>query len=197
MDIKSYWETWAETTNEFRIQISGTGTIEDPMILVPRCYWNNNYFSLEISDSKKYIEIKKINLKSLHLSNCKNVKILDSTIKNLDLKKCSKFCVKNLDIKKLLSLSNCQEIKFSRCYIKKIFAISSKQILLSQCVLKRVARKSEAKITILDENLTQFLENKSTQSPNKVELDIWICEQCDSEIDMFSIFCPECGNRLK
>ncbi len=195
MNLNTYWEAW-EIKFESEIRVTGSGTIEDPMILLPKTYWNNNYFSISISDSKKYIEIKKINLKSLHLSNCKNVTISESNVKNLDLKRCSTFLIQKSRIKKLLNFSNCHQIKLDNCTIKKIFAISSSQILFSHCEIKKISKKcNDFNYKKTEEELLLYTD--SIPADNHSTQNFWTCQYCNTEADLKSNFCHECGKRLR
>ncbi len=105
--------------------------------------------------------------------------------------------VHNVDILKQLRLEQVHKIKFTNSKIKKLFAFSGDQILISNCNIKRISRKSEALIYVHNKNNTRNLENNSIQIPQQVKQNFLVCHSCETEVDLFSRFCHDCGSMLK
>lgn len=164
---------------EFKIEITGAGTIDNPYLFSTKNKYITESYEVRISDSSKYIKFSGIYLKALYLNNCKNVRISKARIHSLGLEKCSRISILNIDVLKELRLDKVNMIKVVDSKIKKLFAFSGDQILISNCEIKRISRKSKALIY------------RQKEQPN-----FWNCYHCESEIDLFSRFCHNCGTEI-
>ncbi|MFW9998959.1 MAG: hypothetical protein ACFE9Q_07515 [Candidatus Hodarchaeota archaeon] len=182
---------------ELKIKITGAGTIDDPYLFTTKNRYPDESFEIRINNSNKYIEFIRINLKALYLKNNKNVKISNARIKVLGLGNSSKISIEKVNILKQLRLDKVQHIKIADCNIKKLYAFSGDQIYIYNSTIKTISRKSKANLIFQNEQRAQLLKSKSYQPDKHLELNIWICDQCGSAVDLFSRFCHECGYRLK
>ena len=196
--IISSGSPWYSTSYfEFKIEVTGAGTIDDPYLFTTKNRYPYEYYHIRIDNSSKYIEFKGISLKTLDLRNCKNVKISNIRLNRLSLLKCSKISIHNINILKELRVDKIQHLKITNSTIKKLYAFSGDQIYIYNSEIQKISRKSKAKLIFQNKESSQ-LPNDKTIPPNKhLESNIWICEHCASEVDLFSRFCHECGNRLK
>ncbi len=182
---------------EFKIEIIGAGTIEDPYLISTKNKYPSEYYEIRIYNSNEYIFFNEISLKALYLRHCRNIVISRAIINYLGLGKCSTISIQNVYIKKQLRLDKVQQIKIADSKVNKLFAFSGDQISISNCDIKRISRKSKAVIHICDEKKAPILKNYSNQPPEQLKRNFWTCNYCNSEVDMNSIFCYECGRRLK
>ncbi|MFX1489880.1 MAG: hypothetical protein ACFFBI_12070 [Promethearchaeota archaeon] len=198
MNIKiSSGSSFSNNYFEFNTKIIGAGTIDNPYLITTKNVYPYDYYEIRISNSSDYIKFEGIFLKALYLDQCKNIQISKSRLNKLELGKCSKISIKDVSIYKNLKLENVQQIKIKNCRIKKLFAFTGDQILITNCEIKRISRKSKALIYIKEKNEISCYKNISTQVRNQLKHNFWTCPYCNSELDMNSIFCYECGSRLK
>ncbi|MFX0043149.1 MAG: hypothetical protein ACFE8L_09570 [Candidatus Hodarchaeota archaeon] len=176
----SYGSLWISSHYlEVKLEITGTGTIDDPFLFNTKNNFITESYELRVSDSRKYIKFSGIYLKGLYLNNCENVRISKARVRCLGLENCSRISILNSDITKELRLDKVNMVKVVDSNIKKLFAFSGDQILISNCEINRISRKSKALIYRRDVN-TSF----------------WNCYDCEAEIDLFSRFCHNCGSRI-
>ncbi len=65
---------------EFKIEITGAGTIDDPYLLSTKDQFSTESYEVRISDSSKYIKFSGFSLKAVYLRQCKNVRISKARI---------------------------------------------------------------------------------------------------------------------
>ncbi len=195
----SNWGSSVFTNSYFalELQITGTGTIDNPYLITSRNYWLNEYFQLNISNSNSYIKIKGVSLKALYLKQCENITISDANIKYLGLGNCSTISIENVKITKQLRLSSVTQIKIAECNIGKLLAFSGDQISIFNSDIKKISRKSKATFHIQAKDKKALLNRRSENLRKYITPDFWQCSHCGSEVDMYSRFCHDCGIKLK
>jgi len=194
----SYWNSSLFTQADFKmeLQITGTGTIDNPYLITSGDYWFNKSLELNISNSNSYIKIKDVSLKALYLKQCENITISDVILKYLGLGNCSTFSIENVKITKQLRLSKVTQIKIVECNIGKLFAFSGDHISIFNSDIKKISRESKATFYFQDEDKKTLLNRSSENVRKYTTPDFWQCSHCGSEVDMYSTFCHDCGFRL-
>ncbi|MFW9819174.1 MAG: hypothetical protein ACFFE5_06150 [Candidatus Thorarchaeota archaeon] len=133
---------------ELEFELKGSGTIEDPFIITNDKQYYDDDLEYNITDSNSYIKFEKVLFKSISLTRCQNVIILDSKLTNLNLIRCSKILVQNVEIKKKLNIFKSHVIKFADCNVHKLLGFSGDQILFSNCSIHRISKKTEASVLV-------------------------------------------------
>jgi hypothetical protein len=147
--VGSYWGTWGfGYYYEVSIQLTGRGTINDPYVISTNKSMDNDYTTLNISNSSDYLNLKDFKVKALYLKDCENVIISNANVKILGLSKCNKISVQKSEIIKQLRIGKCFQLKINDSYIDKLIAFSGTEISFSNCDIKKISRKSKAEIQI-------------------------------------------------
>ncbi|NHJ19985.1 MAG: zinc ribbon domain-containing protein [Candidatus Lokiarchaeota archaeon] len=178
------------------LQFSGSGTLDNPYLITTRKFWLNDLFQLDLFNSTSYLLVKGIALNALYLTNCKNITLKDVNLKYLGLENCSIISIENVNILKHLKLSKVSQIKIIECNIGKLFAYSGDHISILYSEIKKISRKSKARIYIQSKYENPLSNVKSETKKTKLNLEFWLCPQCGTEVDMFSRFCHNCGFRF-
>lgn len=186
-----------QTNFTLELQITGIGTIDNPYLITSGNYWSNKSFELNISKSNSYIKIKNVSLKALYLKQCENITISNVNLKYLGLGNCSTISIENVKITKQLRLSKVTQIKIVECNIGKLFAFSGDHISIFNSDIKKISKESKATFYIQAEDKKALLNRSSENVRKYITPDFWLCSHCGSEVDMYSIFCPDCGFRLE
>lgn len=186
-----------QTSFTLELIITGTGTIDNPHLITSGDYWIDKSFELNISNSNSYIKIKGVSLKALYLRQCENITISDVKLKYLGLGNCSTISIENVKITKHLRLSKVTQIKIVECNIGKLYAFSGDHISIFNSDIKRISKESKATFHIQAKDKKALLNRSSENVRKQITPDFWLCSQCGSEVDMYSIFCHDCGFRLK
>lgn len=138
----------ASSLFELEFELKGSGTNEDPFIITNKKQEYDNDLEYDISDSNSYIKFENTLFKSINLTRCENVIILDSELTNLNLNRCSKVLVQNVAVKKRLNIFKSHIIKFADCNIHKLLGFSGDQILFSNCSIHKISKKTEASVLV-------------------------------------------------
>ena len=195
----SNWNSSFFTQADFKLelQITGTGTIDNPYLITSGNYWFDKSLELNISNSNSYIKIKEVSLKALYLKQCENITISDVNLKYLGLGNCSTISIENVKITKQLRLSKVTQIKIVECNIGKLLAFSGDHISIFNSYIKKISKESKATFHIQAKDKKALLNRSSENVRKQLTPDFWLCSHCGSEVDMYSIFCHDCGIRLK
>lgn len=163
---------------ELEFELKGSGTIDDPFIITNKKKDYDDDLEYDISDSNSYIKFEKILFKSINLTRCQNVIIIDSGLTNLNLNRCSKVLVQNVEVKKRLHIFKSHLIKFADCNIHKLLGFSGDQIIFSNCSIKRISRKSEASV-LVEHSMPNKIKRKYQKNIHGKDFSI---ENCDDSL---------------
>ncbi|MFX1364706.1 MAG: hypothetical protein ACFFCE_13035 [Promethearchaeota archaeon] len=158
--------------------------------------YNNGLFSIFLSDSNSFLEFKYLYLKSLDLSNCQNISISDSILEDIILKNCSNISIQEANIGNQMKLLNSYEVKFSNSYIYKIDALSCGNIIISNCSIEKISKKSKKNVQIITKDKAPILKDKTEFQNNQLKQKTMFCQYCKSKINLDSLFCDNCGERI-
>jgi hypothetical protein len=196
----SYQNNWYNCHYyEINLELSGNGTIDNPYTFSIKKNYDNEHTTLNISNSKSYVELKGFNLKALYLYHCENVTIVDTSVKYLGLENCNIISIQNISINKQLRIAKSSQIKIANCEIRKVIAFSGDQIFFYNNRINKISRKSKALMYLQFEDKDIVIKNKSVLSNTKSKPNFWTCRSCgcNSELDINSVYCHECGIKLK
>ncbi|MFX1489878.1 MAG: hypothetical protein ACFFBI_12060 [Promethearchaeota archaeon] len=100
--------------------------------------YNNGLYSIILSDSNSFLEIKYVYLKSIELNNCKNITISDDILEDLMFNNCSNISIQDVHILNQLKLLKSYEIKVFNSYIYKLDALACDKIIVSNCSIEKI-----------------------------------------------------------
>ncbi|MFX1457345.1 MAG: hypothetical protein ACFFDB_18420 [Promethearchaeota archaeon] len=193
----SRYSSWSSHYSEFILDITGTGDRTNPYLISRKNYYFDDNLELSLYNSTSYTKIYKITLKSLYIKNCENITISNISVKHLGLGHCSKITIENSKITKQLRIAKSNEINIVDSNIGKLFAFSGEQIFFSGCEIQKISRKSKAEIVLKDSIKQNRYEYNSRSKSSRVAPDFLLCKSCNSEVDLFSKFCHNCGFKLQ
>jgi hypothetical protein len=142
-----------DTTLEY--EIFGDGTIKAPFVIKPT-YLSESLFSIEVSDSNAYISFTDQKLYKLSFYNCHNISIKNSELRFLEIQKCQKINLNNLEVKKVsyiiksedinlhwikfneLHIEGCERTQLNSSNIKNLYRMKNEDLVLTNSTIKKL-----------------------------------------------------------
>ncbi|MFW9876056.1 MAG: hypothetical protein ACFFG0_23380 [Candidatus Thorarchaeota archaeon] len=184
---------------EINLDLNGNGAIDNPYILSLKKNYDIEHTTLKISNSKAYMVLKEFNLKALYLYHYENLTILDINVKYLGLSNCNIISIHNICINKQLRIVRSSQIRIANSEIRNVIAFSGDQILFFARIIHKISRKSKAFMYLQYKDMDTIIKNDSMLSNSQSKPNFWTCSscECDSELNINSLFCHNCGIKLK
>lgn len=130
------------------IELTGSGTTEDPYILNVRGANDHKYCVIIITHSDLPLKIEGIYLRGLYLDDCTHVTVSDLTVKNLGFEDCSKISVQNAQVTRLMWVNKCKEIKIVDSEIHRFTPYTDDNISFINCDIKKLSKKLDTFIAV-------------------------------------------------